>query len=107
MKCNGCGNKDAHHVKIQYPGKGGKIEVCEKCGELVNVWNPDVSVPSGGYYDEHLGTYVYSKRQKAALLREKGWVECGDRVNPVLGRPAPYIKDPVKRQKFFRDNYGG
>ena len=105
MICDGCGNENALHVRIGHDKQIGRYEVCDKCGQLPNEWLPDVSMPNGRYYDEHLGTNIESKRQKADLLRKKGWVECGDRINPVLGRPTPFISDDNKRRKFFKDNF--
>jgi len=105
MKCEGCGNESALRLNVRY-AKEGKRETCEKCGTLDVYYNPDVTVPVGGYYDEHLDTFIYSKRQKARLLKERNIVEVADRVNPVLGRPMPYIADAEKRRKFCLDNFG-
>lgn len=105
MRCEGCGNTEAYKLRTVYHEDKTKTEYCDRCAKF-DAGIPDVSVPSGGYHDEHLGCFIHSKRQKADLLKQKGWVECGSRVNPVLGRPMPYIKDPVKRKKFCMDNFG-
>lgn len=107
MKCSGCGYESALRIQVRYNSELKKsYEHCEKCAGIGMVGIPDVSVPAGGYYDEHLGCQINSKRQKAELLKQKGWVECGDRKNEQLGKPMPYIKDPIKRRNFMRENFG-
>jgi hypothetical protein len=103
----------AYHVRVYYEGKTNqKFEYCEKCGQMPSVYIPDVSFQKP-YFDEHLcdkshpqGQWIHSKRQKAELLRQRNLVEAGDRINPKLGYPTPFIKDEKKRQKFFKDNFG-
>ena len=105
MLCSGCGNDHAVAVHIVYD-KDGKHEFCDACGKVSSVYVPDVAVPAGGYFDENLGSFITSRRQKAALMKEKGLVEAGNRVNRTLGKPMPYIADIEKRKKFLRDNFG-
>jgi len=75
MKCNGCGNKYAARIKIQYI-KNEKIETCDECGANP-VWLPDVFLGNKGgvQTDENLcnekGQPIpfSSKREKAAIMR--------------------------------------
>jgi hypothetical protein len=55
---------------------------------------PDAYVPSGGYYDETLGTqdgerwkpaFIHSKEQKASIMGKRGLVEDGG-FKPVVRR---------------------
>lgn len=114
MKC-ACGNEEAAYVRVFFDQKTGQKthEICDKCG------NVDIPVLSDvyfkePYFDEHLadkdhkhGRWVYSKRQKAQIMKEQGLREAGSDVNPVLGRPQPHISDVDKRRKFYKDNFGG
>jgi hypothetical protein len=87
MICS-CGNEDASKVRIVYGEDGGRIECCDKCGQLDNSGcEPDVFFREP-YFDEHLGNkvhphgqWVFSKRHKARLLKEQGLVESGDRIH--------------------------
>lgn len=114
MKCGGCGNEEATHVRIRYTDNRERIEVCDRCGNLAGYALPDASCPNGGYFDENLadtdhrkGQWVRSKEHKAALLKQLGLEEAGSTRNPQTGKVMPYIKDPVKRRKYFIDNFGG
>jgi len=108
-----CGNQTAIRMRIYFDEKGNASEVCEKCGELDNTNGcPDVFFERP-YLDEHLtddahknGIYVESKRHKAQLLKERGLREAGSDINPRLGRPMPFIKDPERRRRFMIDNFG-
>ena len=113
MICNGCGNKEALHVKICYTDKGEKIELCEKCGKAGHITIPDVYYPGHPYFDENLadkdhrkGQMVNSKAHKAALLKKLNLVEAGDIKNPLTGKVTPYFKDPEKRRRWCAENFG-
>ena len=108
-----CGNQNALRMRFYCNEKGTK-GVCDICGDIQGlVTIPDIYF-KGRYFDEHItdgkhrnGTWVESKRHKAKLLKDRNLMEAGDMKNPVLGRPAPFIKDADARRRFFRDNYGG
>ena len=108
-----CGNDKATRISGCMDEKGDYKEICEVCGDIQGL----VTIPDlyfkGRYFDEHItddhhrnGTWVESRRHKAKLLKERKLHESGDMINPILGRPAPVIKDVKARQRFFRDNYG-
>lgn len=108
MRCNGCGNEKALHVRI---GKG--FEICDKCGSLPTTSLPDVFFEGTGYFDENLadkqhpkGQYIHSRRQKAEIIRKLGLREAGSDINPDTGKQLPYIPNPQKRRKFLIDNFG-
>jgi len=109
MKCNGCGNENARHIRI---GKG--FEVCERCGSLDVGGVPDVYCPEGGYFDENLadkthrkGQFIRDRHHKAAVMRDLGLAEAGSLRNPETGKVTPYFKNPEKRRKYCIDNFGG
>lgn len=93
MICSGCGNENARRVRIVYD-EDDRIETCEDCGRLTSLYYPDVYFPGEPYMDPNLvrptdvhspdGILVRSKRHKAALLREQGLVERGDRVHGAI-----------------------
>jgi ribosome-binding protein aMBF1 (putative translation factor) len=111
-ECKGCGNKSPARVHIEY-SEGDKIEVCDRCGDFHRTSVvPDVYF-NKPYYDEHLAEphnpngYIGSRREKAEAMKRLNLREAGDKKNKILGKPIPYIADPVKRRKFFMDNFGG
>lgn len=111
-ECKGCGNKSPVRVHIEYT-EGRKVEVCDRCGQFHgSAVVADVFFKEP-YYDEHLAEphnpngFMGSRREKAEAMKRLDLQEAGDRKNKVLGRPMPYIADPVKRRKFFIDNFGG
>ena len=113
MKCEGCGNTEALHIRVSYH-EGEKQEQCDICGNLGRFDSTDAYCPIGGYFDENLadaqhrkGQYVHSKRHKAALLKRLNRVEAGGQRNPVTGHVTPYIKDPDRRRRYMMDNFGG
>lgn len=113
MKCEGCGNEEALHIRIRYSDNGCKYEVCDRCGNLVQYAPPDASCPTGGYFDENLadathrkGQWVHDKAHKKEILRRLGLEEAGSNRNSTTGKVTPYIADPAKRRKFCLDNFG-
>lgn len=90
MKCDGCGNAEA--TRISYSAKG---EACDKCGRtsISSFKFSDVYFKSPGF-EPHLadpdkspkGNFVRSREHKAALMRELGVRETGDRVHGARAR---------------------
>jgi hypothetical protein len=88
-KCPTCSNEVAYRLSYR-TGKDGIIRVlCDKCGLLNPVVQPDVYF-KGAYYDESIvdeknpatwdkGTYVESRAHKAALMKKHNLFESGDR----------------------------
>jgi hypothetical protein len=78
MHCNGCNSDIASRTRTGI--SGGKLwEVCDICGKIPPVWNPDVYLGNVGgseQTDENLCNpttgvpYPFStKREKAAIMR--------------------------------------
>lgn len=92
MVCNGCGNEEAHKVRIRYDQgqekdrnkERTKIETCDRCEDFtVHTYDAYFREPS---FEENLadskhpqGQWVTSKGHKARLMREQGVKESGDR----------------------------
>ncbi len=83
MVCDNCGNVEAYRLSF----RDGSC-VCNKCG------NPPTVTPGDAYFrrpyfDPQIadpdkspkGTFIESKGHKAALMRQLGIRECGDRVH--------------------------
>ena len=106
MLCKGCGNKEAFSSKTTYHKDGSKSMECDKCGN-VRVYIPyDVSPVHKPYFDENLctkenpkGTYITSRMHKKRVLDSLGLREKSE-------SKWKFISDPVKRQKYFRDQIG-
>lgn len=83
MECNNCGNPGAYRMHFSSLGS-----CCDKCGTLASVPNPDVFFKTP-YLDPHLvdtakpeqknGVWIESRGQKAALMRQLGVREAGDK----------------------------
>lgn len=92
---------------------GTRQESCDCCGRVIVSALPDVSCPTGGYFDENLadkdhpkGQFIRSKEHKAGVLRQLGLEEAGSNRNPTTGKVTPYIADPEKRKRYCRENFG-
>ena len=85
MTCGGCGNKDAYRITSQ-----GGSEHCNVCGgaSISSFKFSDVYF-KGPVFEPHLadpdkspkGNFVTSREHKAALMRDLGVRETGDRVH--------------------------
>ena len=83
MKCEGCGNANA--MRLSYSKHG---ESCNACGDPCKFRFSDVYF-KGGYFDEHIahdtkspfGSEVRSREHKAALMKEYGLRERGDKIH--------------------------
>jgi hypothetical protein len=86
MKCNGCGADNAIKMRIVYDEKENvSREICDHCGLRGSVGVPDVYFRSP-YFDENLGDErnpngqrIESKMHKAAIMRQLGVTEAGDK----------------------------
>ena len=83
MVCEGCGNKDAHEWKFSSSGQS-----CNACRPAASTFRfSDVFFQKPGF-EPHLahpdhspkGNFVRSREHKAALMRELGVRETGDKV---------------------------
>ena len=108
MICSNCGNKEAYCIRGGYDSKTKThYESCDVCGNQRVVAMPDVSDVHEPYFDEHLadskhpdGQWITSRYQKAAILRSLNLREKREST-------IKYIKDPVERQRYFKDSFGG
>lgn len=86
MTCN-CGNTEAHRLSYSIGGK----ETCDKCGNIGTFRFSDVYF-KGPYFDTNLahdkkaplGQMVRTREHKAAIMRELGVTERGDRRHGAL-----------------------
>lgn len=83
MRCDNCGN-ETNHLRISYNIHGRQC-VCSYCGQLNIAGIPDVYFDKP-YFDEHLadekhkaGRQIWSRNQKARIMKELGLREAGDR----------------------------
>lgn len=91
MQCSGCGNKEAYRLSYSPSKDGGKSESCDKCGASSGFKFSDVFF-KGEYFDPHIahpekspkGNLIRSREHKAALMREIGITECGDKRHGSL-----------------------
>lgn len=104
MICSQCKNENAIRIQVRYT-KHGRVETCEKCGNLSLEGLPDVSDVHEPYFDEHLadakhpdGRWIHSRRQKAEVLKEMGLREKRESA-------IPYIKDEGARRRYFRNHF--
>ena len=101
MKCDGCGNENAYRLKMRSDSC-----MCDKCGGLTSSFVPDIYFKEP-YLDPNLahpnrpweknGVWVRSRAHKAALMKEQGLREAGDRKHGAR------IEDK-SLQRRMRDN---
>lgn len=89
MECSGCGNKDAHKVRMVFVS-GEKYESCNACdvSSSSSPLNPDISYlyGSGTYTEENIcdpqtlrPIPFSSKREKWEAMKRAGVREMGDK----------------------------
>ena len=97
MTCNNCGNDRARRWRRYEDG----MECCEGCGGLGALSIPDVyfvkpyldpNLPHPNRPWEKDGVWVESKQHKAALLKEQGLREVGDKVNGARNLDAGSVR---------------
>ena len=109
FECLDCGKKNDVYRKVD--DRGNPVEC--PCGKRMNRvperFTADTFEP---YYDEGLGSDVYSARDKKAIMNQLGVVEAGDQVggsrifddkNPNLIKKQPPIGKRKKMPKPFDD----
>ena len=88
MRCDGCGNESAHHLRVR---KNSCI--CDRCGGFTSVRFSDVyfrepyldpNLVSQKHHENPDGVWVRSREHKAALLKEQGLRELGDRRHGAI-----------------------
>ena len=88
VKCEHCGNEEAHRIQIRYINKGQnqdpeRIERCNKCGDMGNSTIPDVywrGTEKNPNITDRMGKPIElrSRRHKAEVMRQLGYSEAGD-----------------------------
>ena len=109
FECRDCGRKGDVHRKVA--DRGNPVEC--PCGKEMNRvperFTADTFEP---YYDEGLGSDVYSARDRKAIMNQLGVVEAADQVggarifdekNPNLIKKQPPIGKRKKMPKAFDD----
>ncbi len=85
MKCEGCGNDNAWHVRTRFT-ESGREEICNACGlEGAGDGIPDVYWPGHPHYNPNIcdkmgrPIHLTSRGHKAEVMKEIGLQEAGDR----------------------------
>ena len=76
--CKDCGIEDDVHRKVDDRAKPVECRCGAKMSRMLERFTVDTFEP---YYDEGLGSDVYSARDKKAIMNNLGVVEAGDQVH--------------------------
>ena len=109
FECRDCGRKGDVHRKVADRGNPVKSPCGKEMNRVPERFTADTFEP---YYDEGLGSDVYSARDRKAIMNQLGVVEAGDQVggsrifdekNPNLIKKQPPIGKRKKMPKAFDD----
>jgi|TARA_R100000008_G_scaffold84652_2_gene72640 putative FmdB family regulatory protein len=109
FECRDCGRKGDVHRKVADRGNPVKCPCGKEMNRVPERFTADTFEP---YYDEGLGSDVYSARDRKAIMNQLGVVEAGDQVggarifdekNPNLIKKQPPIGKRKKMPKAFDD----
>lgn len=103
MECNNCGNQEAHISRVCFDKKLGRLESCNLCGDISSsdVYMPDVFWNGPGYHPglvdkNNKPIFLYSRRQKARLMKEQNSREAGDWHHGTRGTEGLYVPRGTK-----------
>lgn len=103
MICSGCSNSSARITRTYFDSHVGWVEICDSkdCGDLRQPSLPDTYFRQP-YHDEHLDTFIESKRHKQAVMKRQDVHEDGDRFHGALEKGIREVKKKPRLSNEFK-----